>query len=286
MRGTMSKRKKRQREKRSAEKESGLGEAYLNDPIALWQDGEYEALDALYAERESDDGEVKSEPSKRRTTEGDSVRVKQGVMCPDFEGLSLAGWQGRIISVERGEDDDVMVGIKWDSVTLSTMPEEYVADSEAQGYDCTEMYLGMADVEPAQARDGEAEAQRSARLVESRSFWIGMGAQGKRILDVIGGTDADDPWEALEAWRKHLRKKLTFPLDAKVSEFQEHGPLADGDEVQVLAIEDVDDLMGVAVRIKRGWRKRVFPLCDLEVFPPESSAYLAVKDYCVWFANR
>lgn len=81
--------------------------------------------------------------------EGDSVRVKQGVMCPDFEGLSLAGWQGRIINVERGEDDHVMVGIKWDSVTLSAMPEEYVADSEAQGCDCTEMYLGMADVESA-----------------------------------------------------------------------------------------------------------------------------------------
>lgn len=68
----MSKRKKRQREKRSSEKESGIREAYLNDPIALWQDGEYEALDALYTERECDDGEVDSDPNKRRTTEDDS----------------------------------------------------------------------------------------------------------------------------------------------------------------------------------------------------------------------
>jgi len=218
--------------------------------------------------------------------EGDCVRAKQGVMCPDSEGLPLSGWQGRIISVERGEDDDVVVGIKWDSITLSAMPEEYMANSEAQGCDCTEMYLGMSDVEPAQARDDEAEAERSARLVESKSFWIGMGAEGKRILAVIGQTDLDDPWEAMEAWGKYLKETLTFPFDAKVSEFQERGPLAEGDEVRVLAVEDVDELLGVVVRIKRGWRKRVFPLCDLEAMSRKSPARLPVKDYCVWFANR
>jgi hypothetical protein len=218
--------------------------------------------------------------------EGDSGRVKEGVMCPDFAGLPLAGWQGRIISVEQGENDEVMVGIKWDSATLSSMPEEYVVDSEAQGCDCTEMYLGLAEVEPTQARDGEAEAQRGARLAESKSFWMGMGAQGKRILDVIGETDPDDLWEALEAWGKHLKETLAFPLGARVSELQERGPLAEGDEVRVLAVEDVDELMGVVVKIKRGWRKRAFPLCDLEAAARESPAYLPVKDYCVWFANR
>ncbi|MBE0556572.1 MAG: hypothetical protein IH628_05000 [Proteobacteria bacterium] len=96
-----------------------------------------------------------------RFSVGDFIRVKQGVTCPDFEGLSIAGWQGRIISIEQ-EDDDIVAGIQWDSVTLSAMPEEYVADSEAQGCDCTQMYLGIADVESAQARDDVAEAQRSA----------------------------------------------------------------------------------------------------------------------------
>ena len=68
----MGKRKKRQRGKRSSEKEAGIREAYLSDPIALWQDGEYEALDALYAERECEDDEVDSDPNRRRSTEGDS----------------------------------------------------------------------------------------------------------------------------------------------------------------------------------------------------------------------
>lgn len=122
--------------------------------------------------------------------------------------------------------------------------------------------------------------------MESNSFWMGMGTQGKRILDVIEGTDPDDPWEALEAWRKHFGETLVFPLEARVSEFQERGSLAEGDKVQVLALEGVDEIMGVAVRIKCGWRKHVFPLCDLEIVPRKSPVYLTVKDYCVWFANR
>jgi hypothetical protein len=218
--------------------------------------------------------------------EGDSVRVKQGVMCPGFKGLSLAGWQGRIIGVEREDNGEVLVGIQWDSLSLSAMPEKFLADCAAQGCDCTEFYLGVDDVEPAQARDTEAEVQRSARLVEFKSLWMDMGAQGKRILKVVGETDPDDPLEALEAWGKHLEKTLTFPFDARISEFQERGPLAEGDTVQVLAIADVDELMGVVVQYNRGWRKRVFPLCDLEVVPRKSPACLPVKDYCEWFANR
>ena len=35
--------------------------------------------------------------------DGDSVRVKQGVMCPDFEELSIAGWQGWVVESGQGE---------------------------------------------------------------------------------------------------------------------------------------------------------------------------------------
>jgi len=49
----MHKKKRRRRAKNDRKTftapEPGLLETYLSDPIALWQDGEYEALDALYA---------------------------------------------------------------------------------------------------------------------------------------------------------------------------------------------------------------------------------------------
>lgn len=44
--------KKRKRRRKQPPPESvdpGLMAAYLSDPIALWQDGQYEALEALYA---------------------------------------------------------------------------------------------------------------------------------------------------------------------------------------------------------------------------------------------
>lgn len=49
----MGKKKRRKHYKqvsdKAADTEAGVLAAYLSDPIALWQDGDYEAVDALYA---------------------------------------------------------------------------------------------------------------------------------------------------------------------------------------------------------------------------------------------
>ena len=52
---------------------------------------------------------------------GDSVKVKEGISCPDHDSICISGWQGRIIEIE-GD----MVGIGWDSITLKQMPLEYI----------------------------------------------------------------------------------------------------------------------------------------------------------------
>lgn len=110
------------------------------------------------------------------------------------------------------------------------MPKEFLVDGAAQGLDCSVIYLGVEEVEPARGRDSEADAERSARALDSNSLWLDMRAQGKRILEVIEGTDPDDPWEAFEAWEAYLGKTLALPFDAKVCELGESGPLALGDK--------------------------------------------------------
>ena len=60
------------------ETDPGLLATYLSDPIALWQDREYEALDALYAQPDgppaaSDD--VKSGPAGADRTQGDDDEI-------------------------------------------------------------------------------------------------------------------------------------------------------------------------------------------------------------------
>lgn len=217
---------------------------------------------------------------------GDSVRVKAGVMCPDYERLSLAGWQGRVFEIQQEDDGRTTIGIQWDSITLAELPGDFLADCGEQGCEGIEMYLDADDVERAEARDTEKEACARAEAVRMKCFWLGAGAQGKRILDVIDGIDPDDEEALFTAWEAYMRKVLTLPFAATVCEPQERGPLDEGDEVQVLSSAGIDDPMGVLVKVRRGSRDYSFPLCDLEVVSRKSPAHRPVEDYRFWFANR
>jgi hypothetical protein len=78
---------------------------------------------------------------------GNSVKVKEGVMCPDDDSVGIGGWQGRVFEV------DECVGIRWDSITLKQLPSEYVKQSEEEGMGWSEMYLSVDEIESASARD-------------------------------------------------------------------------------------------------------------------------------------
>jgi len=211
---------------------------------------------------------------------GDSVKVKEGVMCPDNESIRIGRWQGRISD----EEEDGIVGISWDSITLRQLPEEYIRQSENEGLDWSQMYLSMDEIEPTRPRDSEAQAVAMAEEMQDKFQWIGMGKEGERIAEVIADVDTAD--DEVEAWNQYLMQVLTFPFEAKVSEFQAKGPLKDGDRVEVQGIVEADDLYGLLVDVQYGRKHFVFPLCDLTVRDKKSANYTPVQDYCVWFANR
>ncbi|MBI3923113.1 MAG: hypothetical protein HY318_16960 [Armatimonadetes bacterium] len=223
---------------------------------------------------------------------GDSVVVKEGVMCPDYEGLSIAGWQGRVAELDEvvNEDEEALeagsVCIEWDSITLRALPEEYVRQSEVDGLEWGKMWLHADEVELLQLRDRDQDARAMYKEIASRHSHSHLGEEGSRIQEVLAGVDPDDDLGCMQAWCEHLETVVSFPFDAGISEFQERGPLRDGDHVRVLAILDVDDLYGVIVDVKSGRKKCAFPLCDLEVVDKESPNYQPVKDYCIWSANR
>lgn len=217
---------------------------------------------------------------------GDSVKVKKGVMCPDYENLCIEGWQGRVAEITEERDSPILVCIRWDSVTLKKMPSDFIDQSEEEGLDYTCMYLELQDLEMAKARDTEKDVADILEKISKSHAWSWIGEEGKRIQKVLAGVDEEDEMEALEAWEKYLRKHLAFPFDAEVAEYQERGPLQAGDRVSVKRISMVDDLYGIIVELRRGREKYAFPLCDLEVINKNSPNYQPVKDYCVWFANR
>lgn len=223
---------------------------------------------------------------------GDSVVVKEGVMCPDYEGLSIAGWQGRVAELEEAvnEEEDapeaVSVCLEWDSITLRALPEEYVRQSEVEGLEWEKMWLHADEVELVEPRDRERDARAMYKEIASRHIHSHLGEEGARIQEVLAGVDGDDDLGCMRAWCEHIETVVSFPFDAEISEFQERGPLRGGDQVRVLAISDVDDLYGLIVDVRSGRKKCAFPLCDLEVVDKESPNYQPVKDYCIWFANR
>lgn len=76
-------------------------------------------------------------------------------MCLDYESLCIGSYQGRVFEIE--ED---IIGIRWDSVTLKQLPQEYIKHSEEDGLDWAKMYLSSNEIESAYPRDSEETADQ------------------------------------------------------------------------------------------------------------------------------
>ena len=223
---------------------------------------------------------------KRKSTFniGDSVRVKAGVKDPDNLDHDIGGWQGRVTEIL----EDGVVMIKWDSIALKAMSPAAIAKYEREGFDWTTMGLDAADYELASPRDTKADATKIAEQLERVHQWDGIGDESVIIKEALGQLDPNDSDEMdqFEAWRDYLQKRLTFPFEAEVSEFQERGPLKTGDVIKVQSIASVEDLYGLIMNVSRKGRRFAFPLCDLEATDKKSKNHELVKAYAVWFANR
>ena len=220
----------------------------------------------------------KGEKLKFKT--GQSVKVKEGTLCPDNEKFDLSGWQGRIFEI-----DEDLIGINWDSVTLENMPEKYIIESEKDGLDWSTMYLNEDEIEPAKARDSVTDTDAEREKLEKKYYWIEFGPEGEIIQSVANSAESDSELNIMKAWHEFLKRKLVFPFEAVVDEYQSKSPLKQGDKLSVLDIEIFDDHYGIIISCRKGRRKYSFPLVDLEVeATDENKKY--VEAYRTWFSNR
>ena len=215
---------------------------------------------------------------------GQTVKVKNGVLCPDDSKFDLSGWMGRIIDLV--EDEEPTIGIEFDSITLKDMTEKFIKKSEQEGLDWYRIYLDVNDVKRTKSRDTEQEAKIVRNEIKKRFEWIGIGSEGELIQSVINSAESFKEWDALKAWEKYLEKNLQFPFETFIHEYHGRGPLNEGDNLKVFGIELVDDHYGIIVACRKGRKRYDFPLVDLKITEKKSINSDIIEAYRTWFANR
>ena len=212
---------------------------------------------------------------------GDIVKVKQGVLDPDF-GDNIGGWQGKISDV-----DGDLVCIDWDNTTLSNCPDEYIQRCEEDGLDWEKMYLSVKELEPAIPRITHAKLTDIKEEIVLKHQWDHLGESiSRRIHEVLKNAKITDKYEVMDAWEQYLKNNLSFPFAAEVSEYQNQGPLQQGDKIRIHGVIGNDEHYGVFVKLRLGKRAFDFPLCNIAVRDKNTNNCLLVDDYSVWFANR
>ena len=219
---------------------------------------------------------------KTKLKVGDTVRVKKGTKDPDY-GFDIGNWHGRIAEI----DSQNSLGlIELDSITLSEIPDEYFKKCEVDGVAWDKLYLDLGDIEKAEKRGTEKALAGKREEIEHRHRWDYFGESGEIINQALDGFDDDYDSEADQKWENYLEKKLSFPIDAVIGQYQNRGPLQQNDKIRIHGIYGTDDSYGVIAKIRFGRKAYHFPLCDIDVMNKSSDNHKIIEAYSVWFSNR
>ena len=220
---------------------------------------------------------------------GDSVKVLAGVKEPDNEYFEMGDWQGRITEIDTvsNKENNTLITLEWDSLTLKLLPADYIIQSEIEGLGWEQMNLYETDVEKTVSRDNKHDVKKMQDLLSDKYYWYSFGEEGIRISNVMEGVNAKDGGKCFDRWFDYLKKGLSFPVKAIVSENAEDiGPVRNGEQVIIKSLSKIVDMYGILVDVKLNRSKYVFPLCDLEVLDKKSKDYQLMNDYNIWFSNR
>src|SRR3954453_7899555 len=85
-----------------------------------------------------------SPAARPRLTLGDVVRVKDGVMDPDYDGYCMGGWSGEIIALDTWEQTPMAL-IAWDAPTQrDRIAPEVRRRATSQGLSVAQMWVHLS----------------------------------------------------------------------------------------------------------------------------------------------
>jgi hypothetical protein len=228
-------------------------------------------------------GKPKEAPPARFAV-GDSVRVKPGTTDPEFQDIPLGGWAGTVQEVDSTSSPPLYL-VEWGERTLEQMHPVVLKRAERDGVEVDSLWLGEADLEPDR---GEPAVMEQPTAIRTRP--LRTNDQEDRIRAIFDLT-SDDPLPAATAenvrkYHAHLASRLSFPFQAKFSEFTDD-LLPRNVAVTVVGLcdaEDCDEEEGVLCNMEQEGEVIEFPLAELvEVLGREN--WRLVEDYSYWFGN-
>lgn len=221
----------------------------------------------------------------------DAVRVKDGIMDPDYEEQCIGGWTGAISDIDRSTNPPLVL-ITWDEKTLTELiGAEVLARADRHGLrgDC--MWLGLTDIERldlVQSTQPPQPARLDARLHEGQGEPV--EEVDLRIAQIFGLSESEELPDvteaALESYHQYLCTHLRFPFDGEYT--RETGPLQDTSYLinvtGLVDMEDCDEFYGLLCEGRQSRRRVVVPLAEIEV-GSEDSNFQLIDDYRGWFWN-
>ena len=157
-----------------------------------------------------------SRAAQRRLTLGDTVRVKDEVMDPDYEGYGIGGWSGAIVAFETWEQTSMAL-IAWDATTQRDRIDPKGRQCAAsQGLSADQMWLHLSDLERVAVVKGGQHSEGSPRgqgVEESAAPWTppSCGHTYPEVLRLRDEVRADGTFVRITDCRYCGRAEIAFP---------------------------------------------------------------------------
>jgi hypothetical protein len=217
---------------------------------------------------------------------GARVRVKPGVIDPDFGDIPLGGWAGTVEESTQGEGQATYL-IGWDGKTLDAMHRIYRKRCERDGLELERRWLGEEDIEPEDGTPVPIE-----QPTEITTAPLSEKDQDDRVRMALGLTH-DDPLpevdhETLLTYHRYLASHLKFPLSTTY--WEESGPFSSKKvAVTITGLvgpedDDLDEEYGLLCRASDRGDEVELPLDEIEL-PKKDPNCRLVSDYAYWFHN-
>jgi hypothetical protein len=234
---------------------------------------------------------------------GDSVRVKPGVLDPDYDH-DLSGWQGRVLDIET--DGGTLIEIAWDSVTLNRMPAEIIEACIEDGFDYYSMWLGKNDVNLTGPRDSQQDVKKSIDTINEKYEYTSSDEQNKKFEKIL---DIWDLWVSeenhnrfLDYLAEHIKTPCVLtgaenfsweePYLLGIFDQTEYEKLkkerpSSADQFKLIRLEGIDDRWGILVKVRRISDKKIFiiPLWELKTADKKDRNHPFIDAYSNWMSN-